>query len=263
MPETLNRIGRALQAATAAACCLLLSSISIAVAQESIEPDAATVLADMSSYLGHLQSFTAQYDVEIDTVSYQGEKLQFSSSGELSVQRPNKLYVTRKGAIVDAEFILDGTTVTIFGSRLNGFIQFPATSIDEAIDALRDNTGLDAPGADLLSATPLDVGATDIVSGVHVGMAYVGGTEVHHLAFRGKTVDWQLWVQAGDQPLPLKYVITNKWITGAPEYTLRLLNWNSSPQIDAARFTFTAPAGATPLDSITVDEIGQFSSEEE
>jgi hypothetical protein len=263
MRETLSRMGRALQAVTVAACCLAVSPISIAVAQESIEPDAATVLASMSSYLGGLQSFTAQYDVEIDTVSYEGEKLQFSSSGELTVQRPNKLYVTRKGAIVDAEFILDGTAVTIFGSNLNGYIQFPATSIEEAVDTIRENTGFDAPGADLLSAKPLDPEATDVLSGVHVGMAYVGGAEVHHLAFRGKTVDWQLWVQAGDQPLPLKYVITNKWVTGAPEYTLRLLNWNSSPQIDANRFTFTPPTGATALDSVMVDEIGQFSNEGE
>ena len=64
---------------------------SVAGAQEDIDPDAATVLASMQTYLGGLQSFTAQYDVGIDTVTYEGEKLQFSSSGDLAVERPDKL----------------------------------------------------------------------------------------------------------------------------------------------------------------------------
>lgn len=242
---------------------LALSGATAATAQEAIEPDAASVLAGMQTYLGGLQSFTAQYDVEIDTVTYQGEKLQFSSSGDLAVERPGKLYASRTGAFANAEFILDGTNVTIFGSKLNGYVQFPATTIDEGIDALRENTGFDAPGADLLAAKPLDSAVTDIVSGTHVGMAYIGGVEVHHLAFRGKQVDWQLWVQAGDgQPLPLKYVITSKWVSGSPEYTLRISNWNTAPQIDAARFTFSPPTGATALTSVTIDDIGEFGIEE-
>jgi len=229
-------------------------------AQEAIEPDAATVLAAMSGYLGGLQAFTADYSVDVDVITQQGQKLEFSSSGALAIQRPDRLHVTRTGMVVDAEIFLDGSNLTIFGNNLNGYIQLPAASIDEAIDTLRNETDLDAPGADLLSSSPLAEDVTDVVSGTHVGMAYVDGIEVHHLAFRGKSVDWQLWVQNGDQPLPLKYVITSKWMTGAPEYTLRLHNWNVAPEIDAASFTFTPPADATKLESFDVDELGALTS---
>jgi len=247
----------------AATAWLVLSGTPIAAAQETMDPDAASVLASMQTYLGGLQSFTAQYDVEIDTVGHQGEKLKFLSSGELVVERPGRLYASRKGAFANAEFFLDGTNVTIFGSRVKGYIQFPATTIDEAIDALRDNTGFDAPGADLLSGKPLDSTVTDMASGAHIGMTYVDGVEVHHLAFRGKTVDWQLWVKAGDQPLPLKYVITSKWVFGAPQYSLHISDWNVAPQIEAARFTFTPPAGAELLSEVKVNDIGEFGGEEE
>ena len=165
--------------------------------------------------------------------------------------------------VVDAEIFLDGSNLTIFGNNLNGYIQLPAASIDAAIDALRNETDLDAPGADLLSSSPLAADATDVVSGTHVGMAYVDGIEVHHLAFRGRSVDWQLWVQDGDEPLPLKYIITSKWLTGAPEYTLRLHDWNVAAEIDAATFTFTPPADATKLESFDVDEMGALSRGEE
>ena len=247
----------------AAASWLAFAGVSTAGAQEDIEPDATTVLAGMSKYLGELQSFSADYDVDIDTISDDGQKLQFSSSGEITVQRPDKLYATREGAFADAEIVLDGKNISVLGKELNGYLQFPAATIEEAVDAVRDNTGFDAPGADLLGARPLDLEVTDVVSGVHVGMAYVDGVEVHHLAFRGKTVDWQLWVQAGEQPLPLKYVITSKWVYGAPEYTLRLSGWDSEPDIASDLFTFAPSADAKPLESFEIDDTGQFINEAE
>jgi len=71
-------------------------------------------------------------------------------------------------------------------------------------------------------------------------------------------VDWQIWVKTGDAPLPMKYVITTKWLTGAPQYALKLRDWNTKPQIDASRFEFSAPAGATEIESIKVDELGKL-----
>jgi hypothetical protein len=262
MRHASSRIQRTLGLGAATAWLVLLSTPT-AMAQEAMDPDAASVLASMQTYLSGLQTFTAQYEVEIDTVTFQGEKLKFLSAGELVVERPGKLYASRKGSIADAEIFVDGTNVTIFGSKLKGYVQFAATTIDEAIDAIRDNTEFDAPGADLLSAKPLDSTITDMLSGTHIGMAYVGGVEVHHLAFRGKTVDWQLWVQSGDQPLPLKYVITSKWVFGAPQYSLRISNWNVAPQIEAARFTFTPPAEAMLLSEAKANEIGELGGGEE
>ena len=101
----------------------------------------------------------------------------------------------------------------------------------------------------------------DATQGAYVGTGVIGGVECDHLAFRNPRVDWQLWVQKGDQPLPLKYVITTKWVTGAPQYSLRLRNWNVKPEIDAAMFTFTAPAGAKKLDEIHADQIGEPAEE--
>jgi hypothetical protein len=261
MRDALSRFRTKLGIATAVAW-LVLAGMPAALAQDAIDPDAASVLSSMQTHLGGLKSFTAKYDAEIDTISYQGEKLTFLSSGEIAVERPGKLYASRKGAIANVEFFLDGTNVTIFGNKLQSYVQFPATTIDEAIDTLRDKTGFDAPGADLLAAKPLDGAVTDMVSGTHIGMAYIDGVEVHHLAFRGRNVDWQLWVQAGDKPLPLKYVITSKWQFGAPQYALRLFDWNAAPTIDAARFTFTPPADAKLLSELKADDIGEIGGEE-
>ena len=73
---------------------------------------------------------------------------------------------------------------------------FEAVTIDDAIATVRTETGLDAPGADLLYADPYPGLVDGVLSGTYLGTAHVDGIESHHLAFRQTKVDWQLWVQA-------------------------------------------------------------------
>ena len=85
----------------------------------------------------------------------------------------------------------------------------------------------------------------------------------HHLSFRTAQVDWQIWVKDGAEPLPLKYVITTKWLTGAPQYSVTLSNWNTKPAMAADRFKLVAPAGARNLQTLVVDETGELALPEE
>jgi hypothetical protein len=61
-------------------------------------------------------------------------------------------------------------------------------------------------------------------------------------------VDWQIWIEDGERPLPRRYLITTKWMTGAPQFGVELNDWNVSPQIDDKTFVFEAPAGARKVD---------------
>jgi hypothetical protein len=228
-------------------------------AQNVVDADAQSVLASMSHYLGGLKNFAVEYAATDEIVTPQGQKLQFLHSGEMVVERPDKFFASRKGATGTAEMFLDGKSLTLFAQEANAYLQFDAPSISAAIDVVH-KLGFDAPGADFLDPKPLDASTADITSGAHIGMTTIDGTEVHQLAFRGVDVDWQLWVTAGDKPLPLRYVITTKSVSGAPQYTLQLRNWNTAPQINSARFTFVPPEGARKLDpgSVSVNEIGDM-----
>ena len=175
------------------------------------------------------------------------------------MQRPDKLYVTRNGAAGTAEVFLDGKTLTLFSKAANAYLKLAASNIDPAIAAVH-KLGSDAPGADLLAAKPLDGSTTDITSGAHVGMTFIDGIEVHQLAFRGAEVDWQLWVMAGDRPWPLRYVITTKSMSGAPEYTLELKNWNIDAADQRGAICIYAAVGrqALPPASVTANAIGDL-----
>ncbi len=243
-------------------------SIGLAVdpvtSADSIDPEADKILQSMSSYLAQTQAFSVNADIDFEVVARNGQKLQLSSFATIVLQRPNKFQIQRRGMLADAEFIFDGEMLTLHGKRNNVYAQLdvPGT-IDDAIRAFEMETGIPAPGADLLFADPYAILSTGVENSTYIGTAYINGIECHHLAFREDEFDWQLWVQSGDRPLPMKYVITSKWITGAPQYEIRLRDWNTNPQIDDEQFTFAAPEGATRLETLPTEELDESTSIEE
>ena len=72
----------------------------------------------------------------------------------------------------------------------------------------------------------------------------IDGVECEHLAFRTPEVDWQLWVEVGPRPIPRKYVITSKTVTGAPQYTVRVKEWRTDAPTGGSLFTFRPPQGS-------------------
>lgn len=231
---------------------------------DSIDPEADRILKSMSSYLAATRAFSVNADIDFEVVARTGQKLQLSSFATIVLQRPNQFHVQRKGLIADAEFIFDGKTLTLYGKRSNAYAQIKAPgTIDDAMRAFELETGIPAPGTDLMFADPYATLSTGVESSTYIGVTYINGIECYHLAFREQDVDWQLWVQTGDRPLPLKYVITSKWITAAPQYEIRLRDWVINPQINARQFTFSAPAGATRIDALPANELDEVISIEE
>ena len=44
----------------------------------------------------------------------------------------------------------------------------------------------------------------EVLTGEYVGVTELSGVRCHHLAFRSGDVDWQIWIEDGDKPLPRK-----------------------------------------------------------
>lgn len=227
------------------------------------DPEANKILQSMSSYLGKTKAFGIEADIDVEIVSQNGQKLQLSSYSTILVERPNKFNMTRKGLISDAQFIYDGKNLTIYGKNLNFYTRIEADgAIDSALRAYEFETGLPVPGADLLLSDSYAILTEGVDSSTYIGTAYVNGIECHHLAFREAKVDWQIWVKTGDKPVPMKYIITTKWHTAAPQYQIRFRNWDTSPDIKKDQFSFAIPDGARELDVIPINEIGEFISKE-
>lgn len=235
-----------------------------ALAAEAMNPDADEILRSMSAFLAGTSTFSVSTDISNEIITQEGQKLQFNAYATVLWQRPSNFYLTRQGRFVDGAIIYDGKKLTVFGESQNTYVQRDvAGTNDDAIHELEGGMGLSLPGADMLLADPYAALTSGLTSSAYYGTAFVGGVECHHLAFRTPDADWQLWVKAGDEPLPMKYVITTKWMTGAPQYSVQFSQWNTKPVVAASRFTFTPPKDAVKLEALAVDETGEFMLKQE
>ena len=248
-----------------ASLALVFGALAMPVtAAEALNPDADEILRSMSKFLAGAKAFSVSVDGSVEVVTEDGQKLQMVNSASVLVERPSRFYLTRRGKLADTEAFFDGRKLTFYGKNANAYIQRDvAGPIDDALTVLEKDIGIPMPAGDLLLANPYPVLVSGVTSSGYYGIEYVAGVPSHHLAFRTALVDWQLWVKAEGDPLPMKYVITTKDVTGAPQFSVQFSNWNLKPAITASRFTFVAPKGARRLEALPVDAIGEITVKQE
>ncbi len=97
----------------------------------------------MADYVGSQQTIELTFDSDIEVITPELEKIQFTNSGEALLSRPDKLRAHRVGGYAEVELIFDGTTVSIYGKSVNGYAQFEAPgTVDDLIHALRVGHGV-------------------------------------------------------------------------------------------------------------------------
>jgi len=237
------------------------SSVAIFSSVTSLDAradDSVALLKAMADYTAAQKSISATFDSDVEVITPELQKIQFSSSGQLKLARPDKLRVRRTGGYADVDLVYDGKTVSFYGNNAKAYVQadLPGT-VDQLVEAIQDRTGAEISGTDLLLSNAFDLLTSDVEVSEHVGQGVVDGVECEHLAFRGHDTDWQIWIQTGAQPIPRKYVITSKTLAGAPQYTLRIKDWKTDPITDSEAFAFKAPQGATKV-SLDSDVMMEF-----
>ncbi len=243
-------------------CLLLLSVPALGSAQEkesAIDPQAERILRQMSDYLNTFEQFTIRIENTVDTLLSSGQKVQLGRTGDISVRRPDRMRVNIDGDEFEQEFFFDGKSVTLFTKNLNYYatIQVPP-NIEEALDRAQESVGLVAPFSDVISRNSYDILMGDVQAGLYIGLSKVRGVECHHLAFRAEETDWQIWIENSKTPFPRKFVVTSKWVTGAPQFTGLVTKWDVSPQLNDRLFTFVPPQGAEKIEFLPAKKISTF-----
>ena len=243
------------------ACVLMLAGALVAAAPgvQAQARDAKAVLKAMSDYVGSQPTIELSFDSDIEVITPQLEKIQFTNSGDALLSRPNQIRAHRVGGYADVAMVFDGKVVSIFAKNLNAYAQFDAPgSVDQLFEALRAGHGVALPFADLLLSNSYDALVAGVMEAKHIGRGVIDGRECEHLAFRNFDTDWQLWVDVGDKPVPRKMVITSKTLNSAPQYTLRVTSWKTGIVPAPNAFAFTPPASAQKLrpdDLLGLDEL--------
>jgi hypothetical protein len=220
-----------------------------------IDPRADAAMRSMSDYLTSLGSFRFHGSSVTDVVTHDGQKIQVVAAQNVELKRPNRLRTERQDPRMDAVVRYDGRQLSVYGKRTGYYATAPMPPrIDDAVDVARRRYGIDAPAADLFGEHPYDTLMEDVVVGHYIGLEPIEGIPCHHLAFQGRDVDWQIWIEDGERPLPRRYVITSKHDPTQPEFGVMLTNWEPNARIADHDFVFQPPPGATRIELLSLTQ---------
>jgi hypothetical protein len=213
-----------------------------------LEPKAVEVLKQMCDYLKNLQQFSFQASITEDVLLTSGQRIQYARGVEASVRRPDRFRAESVGDSDNRQIIYDGKTITLMDRSKNFYTTIPAPpELDAALEHGVQAFNLRAPLADLIYTKAYEYLTEGALSGFYVGLSKVQGVSCHHLAFRDKDIDWQIWIEDSQTPVPRKFLITDKTAQGL-QFTAVFTKWNTSAQLEDGLFTFVAPEKAEKID---------------
>jgi hypothetical protein len=220
-------------------------------AKPKIEPKTDEILKKTCAYLANLKQFGLKVEETFDEMSTAGQKIQLTNWRKVLVGRPDRLMADSDGDTTKRLFYYDGKTITLFDpvAKVYAAHEAPAT-LDAMFDFLNETLGFSIPTADLLFSNPYKVLTEQVEEGEYVGLHRVGEKKCHHLAFRQRNADWQLWVDADDKPLPLKFLITFRRMPGEPQFAT-VFDWDTSAKIADDAFQFKPPADVKKIKFLT------------
>ena len=210
-----------------------------------VDPRAAELLRQMSDALRRAPAFTVHAEITYDEVLRSGRKLQFAAALDAALRRPNGLAVDYRSDVGGKQLWYDGKTLTLLDLVAGVFTtEAAAPTLAATLETLEKEQGMSLPLADLVADDPYARLTSGALSGFVVGPGDVNGTTCHHLAFVQDDLDWQIWIDAGESPLPRKLVIVYTTLPGAPQYAATLSDWTFPKTLPAARFAPVLPKEA-------------------
>ena len=214
-----------------------------------VEPRADALVRKMSALLASSKAFVLEADEVYDEVPEHLPRVQLASRRHVALRRPDRLAARAAGDAVNRSAWYDGKTLAVLDEAQNVYTRIDAPpTIDGTLDAVLDRTGMVIPLADFLYGDVYGRLMGSVQRGVYLGIHEAAGVPCHHLSFEQATIDWQLWIDAGDEPLPRKLVIAYKTEDEVPQYEVTIRKWNLQAQVPDELFQFQAPEGATRVE---------------
>ncbi len=212
----------------------------------AVDPAAVRRLKQMTDFLDGLQQFSVRTQNRIEDLHVSGHRVDFDLAANVTVKRPNKLRADRSGYTMDQRFYYDGKTLTVYNpaEKVYATVAAPET-IEKMISFARETVGVLLPAADLQYRNAYQLLTQDLTLAAVVGKAVVDGVKCDHLLFSHPGADFQVWVAEGEQPWPQRYLVTETNTPARLSITTTFSDWNTTPSVNDASFSFVPPQGTS------------------
>lgn len=210
---------------------------------------AREILMRMAAFMAGSPNFSVNVASNYDVLQASGQKIEFGERRSVLVNRPNRLRVdTERSDGTKTSAVFTGSELVLVDASHKVYATEPqAGNLDESILHFVSDLGMRFPLAALLmSRLPLEF-ERRVRSIDYVEQTGILGPPTHHLAARGDTVDFQVWVRDGPEPVPVRVVLTYKLEPGQPEFRAQFTDWNLAPAIAEGTFRPRIPEGATKI----------------
>jgi hypothetical protein len=222
-----------------------------------VEPEARQALERMSAYLGTLKTFEIRTQTSLDIVTETGQRVQIDGTAHYKVRKPDGFVIEVVTDLKKRTFFFDGKTFTVFSPQHEFYstVAAPPTTL-KMLDLLWDEYGLALPLEDLFRWNELKSRRSEDLTGAFlVGPATIDGVLTNQYAFRQGEVDWSVWIEQGERPLPRKLMIVDRSQAEQPAYVARLA-WTLNPTFPANTFTYRAGPKAKSIRMSTLEPTG-------
>ena len=195
------------------------------------------ILKAMGDYLKAAKQFSYHAEITFDEVLPSGQKIQYSSTSDLALSRPDHIHVESSSHLGDKRFWYDGKNMVLLDVGREVYAKESVTgNLEEALDYIVNKFGFAPPLSDFVYQDIYEALMRDIVFGFYVDLQYIDGARCHHLAFVENNIDWQVWIEDSKQMVPRKIVITYKNISSSPQYSAVFSDWEMDPYLPEAMF---------------------------
>jgi hypothetical protein len=189
----------------------------------------------------------------LDVRQKDGSLIQTYEEFDVYVQRPDRLRVNARLGDSRLTLWFGAGKVTLLdrGRKRVARTGAPA-DLDGLFDRMREKHGVTLPGQDLLRSRPFETLMVSAGTGTYVDLEQEGETKLHHMAFTEGVLAWQVWLTAGPNPVPYRFVLINWGEAGSPRYEVEFSKWRARDKHAPGVFTPEIPRDAK---RVTPEEI--------
>jgi hypothetical protein len=207
------------------------------------------LLRQTCAFLASVPRFSFEAEETFDEVFERAPRLQLTNVRRFLVDKPQRMTTQAEGDTLYRAVWFDGQHIWALNKEENTYttLDEPPT-LDAALDLLETKYDVDVPLTDFVYSDPYVVLSEGLLYGEYLGIHQAAGVDCHHLAFSQATIDWQLWIDAGEKPVPRKLVISYREEPGVPQYFAVIRKWDLDPAIPEGAFRFEPPQGATRVE---------------
>lgn len=225
-------------------------SAVMAEARQKETVEAVAVVQRMAEFLAARPTLLFEAEIAYDAVQASGQKIEFGSHRRISILRPDHARMETTHRDGTRELItFDGRRLSAAAPDDHAYASIPFVGdAGQALDLLENEYALVSPLSELLRADLAGTVTARVISGRRIGRAMIDGIRCLHLAFEGEIVDFQLFIQDGESPLPIRFLVDYHEADGSPQFQATFHDWEIEPWLADSYFRFEPAVGSQRVD---------------